>query len=158
TGRQKHLRSETLKESSPTLVARKRGSKRTDALRRHDRDESRLARHRKRSFVAGWLGFANRRKGVVLVGDKQNVAPGHFGVGCDFRDALQDRPLKIQFEKHAESPRQAWIHRHGEVQPEHVAGFEQFVKRRKRSRLTLRRRLRVDLPRRAKGTVDVGVL
>ena len=66
-----------------------RGSQRADALRRDDRNQPRLARQRERAFVAGRVGFADGRKGVVLVGDEQQVAPRRasdcaaiFGMRC----------------------------------------------------------------------------
>src|SRR3954468_7689482 len=64
-GGQEHLRSEALEQRPPALVTWQRRTQRTDALRGHDRNQARLARHGKRSLVSRRLRFAHGRKGVV---------------------------------------------------------------------------------------------
>ena len=45
---------------------------------------------------------------------------------------LQHRALEVQLQQHAQRACQPGVHRHGEVQGEHVAGFEQLLNRRQR--------------------------
>src|SRR5262245_51498884 len=107
--RQEHLRAETLEQRAPALIARQRGPQRTDALRGDNWNQPGLARERERPLVAGRIGFTDSGERVVLVADKQDVAPGAFGMGGDLGDPLQDGALEIELEHHAEDPGQPWI-------------------------------------------------
>ena len=72
---EEQLRPEALKQRSPALVAGQCRSERTDALRRDDRNQPRLARQGKGPLVACGIRFSDRREGVVLVADEQEIAP-----------------------------------------------------------------------------------
>ena len=63
---------------------------------------------------------------MVLVAHEHEIEPAPIGRGGDLRDALQDRPLKIELEHYAEGTRETRIHDDREVQRQHSAGFEQF--------------------------------
>src|SRR6478735_9148345 len=137
-GGEKHFVAEALQQRPPTLVAGKDGPQRADALGCNNRNETGLARQRKRALVACWVRFADRSKGMVLVTDKQLVPPDGIRLGCYLRNAIQDRALEIQLQHDADDASQSGIRGNRKVQCQNLAGIEKGVDRWQRHRLSWR--------------------
>jgi len=74
-------------------------------------------RERLKNFlVAGGIAFANGCEVLVFVAKEENLPEILLGVCLDFRNAIEDGALKIEFSSSPESLRESGVHADGEIQ------------------------------------------
>src|SRR6266446_10979482 len=113
--REENLGAEGLEKGTPTFAGQ-RGSQGADALRGDDGDAFRLAREAEEFLVARGVAFANGCEVLVFVAKEEHLPEILLGVCLDFRNAIEDRTLKIELHHYPQSLGKSGIHADGEIQ------------------------------------------
>ena len=92
----KYLCPEGLEKSAPG-IARQRGLKRADALRRDDRNALGLTGKTEEFFVASWLTLPNGSEMMIFIAEEKHLPEIALWLCLNLRDTFQDGPLEVKF-------------------------------------------------------------